>query len=159
MFLPLTENEIRQIGYASMLHDIGKIVIPEELVKKQGYLTEDEKNIMRVHAEYGYKILSCIDTEFMQLAGEIAYYHHEKYDGTGYYGKKGEDIPLSARIVSVADVFDALTSSRSYKTAWTDERAIEYLKENSGTSFDEKVVNAFLECFDTIRELRQGGEF
>lgn len=157
--LGLKENEIRQIGYASMLHDIGKIVIPEELVKKQGYLTEDEKNIMRVHAESGYKILSCIDTEFMQLAGEIAYYHHEKYDGTGYYGKKGEDIPLSARIVSVADVFDALTSSRSYKTAWTDERAIEYLKENSGTSFDEKIVDAFLECFDTIQELRQGGEF
>ena len=95
----------------------------------------------------------------MSLAAEIAYYHHEKYDGTGYYGKKGEDIPLSARIVSVADVFDALTSSRSYKTAWTDERAIEYLKENSGTSFDENVVNAFLDCYQTICEFRKGGDY
>lgn len=157
--LGLSEDEIRQIGYASMLHDIGKIVIPEEIIKKQGYLTEDEKNLMRFHAEAGYKLLSCIPGEFMSLAAEIAYYHHEKYDGTGYYGKKGEDIPLSARIVSVADVFDALTSSRSYKTAWTDERAIEYLKENSGTSFDENVVNAFLDCYQTICEFRKGGDY
>lgn len=157
--LGLSEDDIRQIGYASMLHDIGKIVIPEEIIKKQGYLTEDEKNIIHYHAEAGYKLLSCLPGDFMALAAQIAYYHHEKYDGTGYYGIKGEDIPLAVRIVSVADVFDALTSSRSYKTAWTDERAIEYLKENSGSAFDENVVNAFIECYPTVCELRQGGDY
>lgn len=156
--LGLSEDEIRQIGYASMLHDIGKVVIPSELISKQGYLTEEEKEIMKLHAECGYKLLSCIEGDFTLLAGDIAHYHHEKIDGSGYYNLKGDEIPLAARIVSVADVFDALTSSRSYKTAWTDEKAMEYLKENSGSAFDENVVNAFLECYPVICELRKGGD-
>ncbi len=156
--LGLGEDEIRQIGYASMLHDIGKVIIPEELIKKQGYLTEEEKEIMKLHAQYGYKLLACIPGEFTSLAADIAHYHHEKIDGTGYYNLKGDDIPLAARIVSVADVFDALTSSRSYKNAWTDEKAIEYLKNNSGSAFDENVVDAFLKCYPTICEFRKGGE-
>lgn len=152
------EDDIRRIGFASALHDIGKIIIPESILENQGALSDDEKNIIKTHAEFGGKLLSGVPGEFVSVATQIAHYHHERIDGNGYYGLKGEEIPLAARITTVADVFDALTSVRSYKNAWTDERAISYLKEYSGTIFDPKVVDAFIKSYDLICELKKGGE-
>lgn len=156
--LGLNEDEIRRIGYASALHDIGKIIIPESILENQGYLSDDEKKTVKTHAEFGGKLLSGIPGEFLKTASQIAHYHHERTDGTGYYGLKGDEIPLSARIAAVADVFDALTSARSYKNAWTDERAIAYLQEYSGTKFDKTVVDAFMKAYDLICEFKKGGE-
>ncbi|MDO4364929.1 MAG: HD-GYP domain-containing protein [Clostridia bacterium] len=156
--LGLNEDDVRRIGFASALHDVGKIIIPETILENQGYLSDDEKNIIKFHAEFGGKLLSGVPGEFMKTAAQIAHYHHERVDGSGYYGLKGDEIPLSARITAVADVFDALTSVRSYKTAWSDERAISYLEEYSGTKFDKTVVDAFVKSYDLICELKKGGE-
>ena len=156
--LGLGEDDVRRIGFASALHDVGKIIIPESILENQGYLSDDEKNIVKTHAEFGGKLLWGVPGEFMSVAAQIAYYHHERIDGTGYYGLKGDEIPLAARIAAVADVFDALTSVCSYKTAWSDERAISYLEEYSGTKFDKNVVDAFVKSYDLICELKKGGE-
>lgn len=156
--LGLGEDDIRRIGFASALHDIGKIIIPQSILENQGALSDDEKNIVKTHAEFGSKLLSGTPGEFISVAAQIAHYHHEQVDGMGYYGLKGDEIPLAARITTVADVFDALTSVRSYKSAWSDERAISYLKEYSGKIFDPKVVDAFIKSYDLICELKKGGE-
>ena len=127
----------------SLLHDIGKIGIPDTILLKQGKLTNSEFELMKEHTVKGAKIIGN-DKGFKQ-AKEIALYHHEKWDGKGYpKGLKGEKIPLSARIVAVADVFDALISERPYKKAWTKHKAINNIKYGAGNSFDPKVVEAFL---------------
>lgn len=140
---------------AAPMHDIGKVGIPDYILLKPGKLTEDEFSIMKTHARLGYQILAGSASETLQMGAEIALSHHEKFDGSGYpQGLVGAAIPLSARIAAVADVFDALTSERPYKRAWEDERAVGFLKENSGRHFDPECVNAFLSDFAQVLQIK-----
>ncbi len=141
----LPEKEIEEIKYASPLHDIGKVGIADAILLKPGKLTAEEFKEMKKHTLYGSKILSNAESHLLQIACKIAAFHHEKFNGKGYPdGLKGEKIPLHARIVSVADVFDALCMPRVYKPEWSPKKAINYIKEESGKSFDPEVVEAFL---------------
>jgi putative two-component system response regulator len=128
----------------SPLHDIGKIAIPDSILLKPAALTPEEFNIIKTHTTLGAKMLSGSDSVFLKMAEIIALNHHEKWDGSGYpRGIKGEDIPLPARICAVADVFDALSSARPYKEAWSLERTMEEIERSKGTHFDPKLVEAF----------------
>ena len=141
-----SETWVELVRAAAPLHDIGKIAIPEEILLKPGTLTLEEFDIIQSHTTLGARLLGGSDTEVFQLAEEIALYHHENYDGTGYTpGLAGEAIPVVARIVSVADVFDALTHDRPYKRAWTWDEAVQWITEQSGRKFDAMVVDAFRE--------------
>ncbi len=133
------------LGRAALLHDIGKIGVSDLILLKPGKLTEEEYTAMKRHTQIGSEILSGSESRILQTAEEIALTHHERWNGSGYLGLKGEEIPLSGRIVAVADVFDALTSARSYKSAWTVEEALDLLRKESGHSFDPDVVEAFLQ--------------
>jgi putative two-component system response regulator len=146
-----------QLCRSSILHDIGKVGIPDSILLKPSRLTADEFEIMKQHSRIGAEALedsalkskSC---KFLSLAAEIARYHHEKFDGTGYpHGIKGLQIPLSARIVAVADVFDALTSERIYKRAMPCESARSLIVDESGKHFDPEIVNAFQACWDEFK--------
>jgi len=140
--LGLKEPFIKELGPASILHDVGKIHTPDYLLKKQGYFTNEERSEMGKHSLYGDRILG--DSEFFHLAKEIARWHHENFDGTGYPdGLKGEAIPISARIVRLADTYDALVSKRCYKGVWTDREAYDEIVNHSGAYFDPAVVEAF----------------
>ena len=140
------EDKAKVLAKAAMLHDIGKIVISNDILRKPGNLTNEEINILRQHIVTGYNILSGIDGEFFAIARAVVLEHHENYDGTGYLGRRGDNINLYARIVKVADVFDALVSKRDYKEAWNYEDAINYIFEKSGSEFDPRVVAAFSRC-------------
>jgi putative two-component system response regulator len=134
---------VENMLYAAQLHDVGKIGISDTILLKPGKLTEEEFETMKRHTEIGASILSGSSSEILKLAEEIALTHHERWDGRGYpKGLKGEEIPISGRIVSVVDVFDALTHERSYKPAWTLERTMEVIVENAGSQFDPEVVAA-----------------
>ena len=140
---------------AAPMHDIGKVGTPDTILLKPGRLNLDEMDIMRRHALIGYNILKSSEAKMLQLAAEIAYSHHERFDGTGYpNGLKGEAIPLAGRIVAVADVFDALTSVRPYKQAWTLDAARAFLVENSGTHFDPACVEALLRRWPDVLAIR-----
>ena len=142
----LDENLQDIIFYASPFHDLGKIGIPDNILLKPGKLDDDEFSIMKNHAKIGYEILKGSKSKYLKAGGVIAYNHHEKYDGTGYpNGLKGESIPIFGRITAVADVFDALTSSRPYKKAWSLEEAFDFLIEEKSVHFDPKLVDLFLE--------------
>ena len=146
--LGLSESESENIGFFSMMHDVGKIHIPDIILNKKGALTPEERCIMQTHTTAGEKILG--NSPYYEVARQIARSHHERVDGGGYPDRlKGEAIPLPARIVAVADVFDALTTSRPYKDAWPVERALGELTELSGRQFDPEVVHAF---FDVVAE-------
>lgn len=137
-----TDEAASHMGVMSILHDIGKLGIPDSILKKPAALDEEEWKIMKGHAAHGVRILG--SNAFYEVAREIAGSHHENWDGTGYpYQLKGEEIPLPARIVRVADVFDALTSRRPYKEPWPIERALENLREHGGSQFDPQVIQAF----------------
>jgi HD-GYP domain-containing protein (c-di-GMP phosphodiesterase class II) len=140
------------VSNAAALHDIGKIAIPGEIVSKYGSLSNKERSIMNKHTEYGREILGSIDTEFMKIAAEIASEHHERYDGSGYNKKSGEEISMYARIVAVADVFDALTTRRSYKEAWSVDDAVNAINQASGKNFDPTVVAAFNNIVGSLKE-------
>ncbi len=141
----LSEEEAEVIELASPLHDIGKIGIPDSILLKKGALDDLELKAMRKHPLIGYEILQDSPSKYLQKGSEIALAHHERYDGTGYpYELKGNEIPLSARIVAVADVFDALTSVRPYKEAWSIDKALEYMQDESGKHFDPEIVTALL---------------
>lgn len=143
--LGLSLEEQTIILEAAPLHDIGKLAVPDEILFKSGLLTPAEMETMKQHAPIGYEILKNSSSPLVLIAAEVALTHHEKFDGTGYPNRlKGEDIPLYGRIAAVADVFDALTSTRPYKAAWTLEDAAEYLREQSGKHFDPRCVDAFL---------------
>ena len=132
------------IGLASTMHDIGKIGVSDAILLKQGPLDEFERSEMKDHALRGHTILEGSSSDLVCLAAEIALTHHERWDGRGYpRGLAGEDIPISGRIVAVADVFDALISKRPYKPAWDIERARDYVRQNAGSQFDPACVNAF----------------
>jgi len=141
---------------ASPMHDIGKIGIPDAVLLKPGKLDADEWHIMKKHAEFGAEIIGKHETPLLQMAEEIAICHHEKWDGSGYpNGLKGTDIPLSARIVAIADVFDALTSERPYKKAWSEERALTLLREESGRHFDPELIPHFFNSLSRVRDIQQ----
>lgn len=140
----ISEEDCAHIRRGAILHDIGKLAIPAQILIKPGPLTEEEWELMRQHPRYAEEMLSPID--FLHLALDIPRYHHERWDGTGYpYGLKDEEIPLAARIFAVVDVWDALRSERPYKPAWSEEEVRSYLQEQAGKHFDPQVVTAFLE--------------
>lgn len=150
---PLEDSE--RLELAASMHDTGKIGIPDSILKAPRKLTEEEWEIMKTHAEIGYQILSESDTPVFQLAAEVAHYHHEKWDGSGYPANlAGEDIPESARIVAIADVFDALTMDRPYKKAWSSEQAIVLLKEDAGSHFDPRLIDVFTSILAEILEIK-----
>lgn len=135
-------EESRRIGYSAILHDVGKMHIPDDILKKPGKLTEDERKVMQRHTTVGESILST--KPFFEMSRRIARAHHENWDGTGYPdGLKGEAIDLAARIVHVVDVYDALSMKRVYKEAWTMEQSVGAIMEGAGTQFDPALVEAF----------------
>jgi response regulator RpfG family c-di-GMP phosphodiesterase len=154
----LTDEFIDNVYKSAPLHDIGKIRITDAILNKPGKLTPEEFEIMKLHSTYGGEIItrlieSLTQASYLEIARDIALYHHEKWDGSGYpEGLKGEEIPLSARIMAVADVFDALISDRVYKKAFTFEKAVDIIQEDSGTHFDPDVVKAFIDAIDEVRE-------
>lgn len=149
--LGLSEVAANDIALASTMHDIGKIGIPDSILLKNGPLTREEREEMQRHAERGYRMLHDSPSRLLQLASEIALTHHERWDGTGYpRGLVGDEIPLSGRIIAVADVFDALISERVYKSAWPPEKARDYLVEHRGSHFDPACVDAFLSRWEDI---------
>ncbi|MGK0291140.1 MAG: putative two-component system response regulator [bacterium] len=154
--LGFDERMIEEIGYSSMMHDVGKISIPDHILNKPAKLTEAEIDVMRTHPIAGAKILG--EKPFFKTARQIARHHHEKYDGTGYPdGLKGAEIPISARIVAVADVYDALSNKRVYKPAWDEDKVLEELKRMSPSHLDPKIIKVFFELVEdgTIREIRE----
>jgi len=137
------EIAIRNVYYGALLHDVGKMGIPDEILNKPGALTPEEREIINQHPVYAFDMLKGI--EYLQPAISIPYSHHENWDGTGYPQKlQGKEIPLPARIFSVVDNWDALTSDRPYRKAWPKEEAFNYIKEQSGKKFDPQVVEAFI---------------
>lgn len=151
--LPIAQIDI--LLEAAPMHDVGKVGTPDLILLKPGKLTEAEFSIMKQHAVIGFEILNSSSSEVLKVAAEIALSHHEKFDGTGYpQSWKGKDIPLFARIVAVADVFDALTSERPYKKAWSIEQASQLLRDNSGTHFDPDCVEAFFSKFEEVMAIK-----
>jgi len=140
----LTETELVQVRRGALLHDIGKMGVPDNILLKPGPLTEEEWTMMRKHPTFAFEMLSPI--HYLRPALDIPRYHHEKWDGSGYpQGLKGEQIPLVARIFAVVDVWDALTSDRPYRPAWPKERAREHIRSLAGSHFDPETVKRCLE--------------
>lgn len=146
--------EVENIKIAAMLHDIGKIYIPNSILEKPGKLTDEEFNIMKTHVIKGEQLLHEVDGDLMTLAKQIALEHHEKWNGKGYLGKKEQEISLPARIIAVADVFDALVSKRCYKESWSIEKAYDLIISESGEHFDPQVIEAFKSSFQQIVETK-----
>jgi response regulator RpfG family c-di-GMP phosphodiesterase len=152
--LGMNLEESERLELAAPMHDVGKVGIPDMILLKPGRLTDSEFTIMKQHAELGWEILKNSPSRLVRLAAEIARSHHEKYDGSGYpAGLSGEDIPLVGRIVAVADVYDALTSTRPYKQAWPMEQAVAFLQEHRGGHFDPRCVEAFLAEMDDVQKI------
>ena len=137
------------IEKAAILHDIGKIGIPTELLKKEGNLTEEEAAVMKKHTKIGAKFLEDIyagneKNDFIRISTDIIKYHHEHYDGNGYpYGKKGEEIPLGSRIISIADAYDSMVSNRAYRQGLQSEEALKLIEEKAGVQFDPELISVF----------------
>lgn len=141
-----SKSELKDLYYNALLHDVGKIGIPDVILKKKGKLTKMEMEVIQKHPQYTYDLFFAI-SGFESLL-EIAYCHHEKWDGTGYPRRlKGEKIPLNARLFAVVDVWDALTSDRCYRSAWSDQKAYKHILQQSGTHFDPIIVKAFVDNF------------
>ncbi|MBF0146188.1 MAG: DUF3369 domain-containing protein [Magnetococcales bacterium] len=156
--LGCSNEDAMEMGQASMMHDIGKIGIPDAILLKPGRLTDDEFEVIKSHPGIGAAILA--EDERFKVALQVALSHHERWDGTGYpMGLKGEEIPLSARIVAVVDVFDALVSVRPYKKAWSVAQALEEIQRGSGSHFDPTVVEAFLKTHHNRGEKKSGNPF
>ena len=148
-------EDVQNLLYASPMHDVGKIAIPDYILLKPGRLTDEEWSTMKSHTTWGCEILRADDSVLLQLASEIALSHHEKWNGEGYpNGLAGENIPISCRVVAVADVFDALMSKRPYKEAWSVTDARELINAEIGRQFDPRIVHAFNQHFTEIMEIR-----
>jgi len=146
-----TEERVAMLELAAPMHDTGKIAMPDDILKAPRKLTEEEMEVMRTHSTIGYNILSNDDSAIFKLAAEIALYHHEKWDGNGYPEQlSGTEIPESARIVAIADVFDALTMKRPYKKPWTNDDAYSFINDQSGKHFDPNLVKVFNSVRDEI---------
>ncbi len=153
--LGMGAETVHVIEIAAPMHDIGKIGLPDSILLKEGPLTPAETEVMRTHPRIGYDILKGSPSKYLSMGAIIALGHHERYDGTGYpNGLHGEDIPMVARVVAVADVFDALVSERPYKRAWPVEDAIEYLKSQRGKQFDRLCVDALLSDLSRVEAIR-----
>lgn len=171
--LQWNEEQIKNLELAAPVHDVGKIGIPDHILLKPGKLNKEEWNIMKGHCQIGQHILMdgkkrlfssqvegienerSFDSPVLDMAADICLYHHEHWDGSGYpTGLKGEEIPLTARITAMADVFDALMSKRPYKEPWPDERVLDHLQKNSGKIFDPLVVETFMNNLEAIRGIR-----
>lgn len=150
----LSEDECQDLLLAAPMHDIGKVAIPDAVLLKQGKLTETEFRQMQRHAQVGSDILAKSRSSLLQLAADIASSHHERWDGQGYPNRvSGDNIPLSGRIVCIADNFDALTTERPYKAAWSFEKTVAHIKERAGSQFDPKCVAAFERALPRIKEI------
>jgi len=151
----MNETQCELLLNASPLHDIGKIGIPDSILLKPGQLTQEEWDIMKTHTTLGAELLSGSNAAIMKMAEVIAFTHHERWDGSGYpRGLKGEDIPLVGRITGLCDVFDALTSKRPYKRAWTPEEAMTEIKKQSGKHFDPHLVEAFIRILSEVQRIK-----
>lgn len=148
----LEGSALRDIKFGSLLHDIGKLALPDAILIKPGKLDEDETRVMRTHPRIGHDMLQQID--FLHGASVIPYSHHERWDGTGYpQGLQGADIPLAARIFSVVDVWDALSFPRVYKPAWPESDVLKYLREAAGSQLDPRLVQLFLDNYAALKTL------
>lgn len=149
------EERAERMLYASTMHDIGKIGVPDRILLKPDTLTDEEFEQMKEHTVIGHRILSGSDNAIMELSARIALTHHEKWDGSGYpNGISEEEIPVEGRVVAVADVFDALTTERPYKEAFPIDKSIDIIKGDSGSHFDPKMVSVFDSCLDDLLEIR-----
>lgn len=152
--LGLPDDEIRTIELAAPLHDVGKIAIPDAILLKPGKLTAEEFEVMKQHPRMGYEILKGSSSRFIQCGAAIALGHHERWDGSGYpEGLVGEATALPARIVAIADVLDALTTSRPYKSAWPMLDALDYIRQHAGSHFDPSAAARLLEREEQVREV------
>ena len=155
----LTDRYVESMIEAASLHDIGKITISDTILLKPGKLTPEEFEIMKTHPANGAKMIEEIaarvgETDYLVVAKEMAHYHHEKWDGTGYpMGLKGEEIPVCARIMAIADVYDALRSKRSYKEEIPEKEALKIIREGAGTHFDPQIVDIFFENLLVIQQV------
>lgn len=151
-----SEEIAEKILHASPMHDIGKIGIPDRILQKPGKLDPEEWEIMKTHPTIGAEIIGDHDSSLLQMAKSIALNHHEKWDGSGYpNGIKGDTIPIEARIVTIADVFDALTTERPYKKAWSIEDAVNHIRKGAGSHFDPGLVPIFLNLMPELLEIRE----
>ncbi len=154
--LGIPKKMVEIITYASPMHDIGKIGIPDFILNKPGKLTNEEFEVIKTHTTIGANILNNSKSEILQVAEKIAISHHEKWNGKGYpYGLKGTHIPIEGRIVALADVFDALTSERPYKKAFSIEVTCNIIREERGEHFDPEIVDIFFEHLDEILEIKK----
>ena len=154
--LDMGEQYADEMLQAAPMHDVGKLGIPDYILLKAGRLSAEEMTVMKRHPTIGYDILKDSSSSVVRMGAVIALSHHEKFDGTGYPGKlRASAIPLEGRIVAVADVFDALTSERPYKRAWTLDKAIAFLREGRGKHFDPTCVDAFLRGWKDVLEIRK----
>ncbi len=156
----LTEVQMEKITRASVMRDIGKIAVPDSILLKSGKLTADEFEVMKLHTVKGCEIIDSIsfmnDKEFLQYCYEICRYHHERYDGKGYPDRlKGEDIPISAQVVSIADVYEMLISEQIYKSAYSSEKAFHMIMDGECGAFSPKLLECFKQAKDELEELRQ----
>jgi len=152
----MNEQQADDLLHAAPMHDVGKIGIPDRILQKAGPLDPDEWKVMQSHAVIGAEIIGEHGDGMLKLAHEIAMTHHEKFDGSGYpKGLAGDAIPLTGRIVAIADVFDALTSIRPYKRAWSEEEAVDYLVQQKGKHFDPTLVDLFVAQLPAIRTVRE----
>lgn len=151
-----SEQQAETLLHAAPMHDIGKIGIPDHIMLKPGKLTEEEFEVMKTHPQIGAEILGEADSDLLRIAKSVALTHHEKWDGTGYpNGLKAEDIPIEGRIVAIADVFDALTSKRPYKDAWSVEKTMDLIKRESGVHFEPKLVELLEANLPAILEIKE----
>lgn len=152
----LSNEEAEMLKLASPMHDVGKVGIPDHILNKPGKLTPEEFEIMKTHATLGFDMLKHSSKAILRAAAIVSKEHHEKYNGKGYpNGLKGEDIHIFARITAVADVFDALGSDRIYKKAWSDEKIFELFKNEKGEHFDPKIIDAFFDSLEEIKDIRE----
>ncbi|MEL0642319.1 two-component system response regulator [Pseudoalteromonas aliena] len=155
----MPEHKAELLRQAAPMHDVGKIGIPDAILLKPGRLTSEEFEHMKKHALIGGQILTNSSSPLLQLAYTLAIEHHEKWDGSGYpNGIKGEDISVEGRIVAIADVFDALTSKRPYKEAWSVEKTVQHMKEQAGTHFDPALIELFLKNLDDILAIKNANQ-
>jgi response regulator RpfG family c-di-GMP phosphodiesterase len=169
--IPLNERNIKKDMFrtAAILHDVGKVAIADSILQKRGELNHEEKLEMQKHTIYGARLFTRKNSHWDKIAAEVALNHHERWDGTGYPGytvdvhsaeieygpgKRGKDIPLSARIVAISDVYDALISKRAYKEPWKEETALTYIKRQAGKQFDPELVEIFLTMGEIIQAIR-----
>ena len=153
--LGCSDEESWKVSLAAMMHDVGKIMIPEQILEKPGKLTDEEFAVVKNHTKYGKQMLETSPGELFRFSTDIAYQHHERWDGTGYIGMKGKDISQYARCVALADVFDALVSRRAYKKPWPPEKAYDEIVSQSGKHFDPAVVDTFVQNFDKFIEIME----